>query len=312
MKIASIVVPVLAMLILGFLCGKLRILNPQGTSVIKKYITSIALPVTIFHSVATADYSKDILLVIGMMLAVTLIGFGVGFLCKGLIREPYRKYFPYVMTVYEGGMLAFPLYQNLCGAERMPNIAIIDMGVCVFSFGIYFSLLEMTDSGSPINGKNIIKNAFQSPPFLALLLGLLLGITGWLKDFMALPAGELYLSIKNMIVAPLSAMILLCVGSEFRLEKSRVGICLKTVLIRLLLQGVLLALVLWLAGKWKLDPYIKIGFAIYLTVTPSFCLTSFVKDEEANKYMATTISLYMIFTVAAYLVIASIAAMKGL
>ena len=311
MKIISIVAPVIVMLALGLLCRKLGILTQQGTTVIKKYITTIALPVTIFHAMGTAEYSKDIWLIAGVMIIVVLTGFFVGFLLKGIVKEPYRKYFPYVMTVYEGGMLAFPLYQNLCGEERLSNIAIVDMGVCVFSFGIYFSMLEMTDSGNRIDGKNIVKNALKSPPFIALLFGLLFGLTGWLKGLVALPAGEIYLSVKNIIVAPLSAMILLCVGFDFQLERSRIGICLKTVFIRFTLQVLMLALVLWLAGKWRLDSYMLTAFAIYLTVTPSFCLTSFVKNEEVNKYMATTISLYMILSILSYMVIAYFSAIQG-
>lgn len=312
MEIMSSIAPVIVMLILGVVCRNTHILTAQGTAVIKKFIITVSLPATIFHAVATAEFGSDVWLVFLMMLAVCTISLLLGYLCKKAVKEPYRKYFPYIMTVYEGGMLAFPLYQNLCGESRLSNIAIIDMGVCVFSFGIYFSMLEMTDSGNPIRFKSMIRNAIKSPAFLALLFGLLFGLTGWMRAFLNHPVSEVYLNIKNILVAPLSAMILLCVGYDFRLERSRIGVCLKTVLIRFLIQSVMLASVLLLFYKRKMSSDLILGAAVYLTVTPSFCLTSFVKNEEAGKYMATTISLYMILTLISYMAIVFFKASYGL
>lgn len=303
METVNIVAPVLVMLFLGMFCKKIKLLTKSGTDVIKKYITNVALPVNIFHAMATAEYNSSVWLIIGMMFAILCITFALGFAVSKIVGQPYRRYFPYLMAVYEGGMLGYPLYQNLCGAEHLSTIAIIDVATGIFAFGLYFSLLGMMESGEKITAKSIMKSAFTSPTFVAVILGLICGITGGMNAFLQTPLQELYIGIKDVIVAPISAMILLCVGFEFELDKKRLAVCMKTVLMRFLIQGVMLILALIVLNRMGMDSYTKIGMALYLMLTPSFCLTSFVKDEEAGRYMSTTVSLYMIVTILAYIVI---------
>lgn len=306
MTTITIVAPVLIMLIIGVICRKTAMLSQTGVNNIKKFITTFALPLTIFHAVATAEYNKDVLLVFGMMLAVVIIAFLLGFALKGLVKEPYRKYFPYIMTIYEGGMIAYPLYQSLCGTEQMSNIAIIDVPCGVFAFGIYFGMLTMTDQGTKVSGKQLLLNALKTPTFVALLLGLLVGSLGLMNHFLATDVSRVYMAVKDMLTAPLSAMILLCVGYEFQLEKSSIGMCLKTVLVRFVIQAALLVAVIFLARQWGLSEFMQIGLIIYIMTLPSLCLSSYVKNEEAGKYMSTTSSLYMFITLVAYIVLASI------
>lgn len=306
MSTARIVAPVLIMLIIGVLCRKAKMVSTESVGGIKKFITTFPLPLTIFHAVATATYNKEVVLVFGIMLTVVTLALLVGFLCKGVVKEPYRKYFPYLMTIYEGGMMAFPLYQSLMGTENMSNIAIIDVPCGIFAFGIYFGLVKMTDQGTKINGKELIKNAFSSPCFVALLLGLVVGVTGLMDKFLASGASTLYLSIKDFVTAPLSAMILLCVGYEFMLEKDSIGVCIKTVIARLILQTILLVGVLFIGKNCGFSEPMMIGLILYFFTLPSLCLSSFVKNETASKYMSTTSSLYLIITLIAYAILAGV------
>ena len=41
--------------------------------------------------------------------------------------ERYRKYLPFMVSVYEGGSMAYPLYTSLCGAENLSQIAVLDI-----------------------------------------------------------------------------------------------------------------------------------------------------------------------------------------
>ncbi len=306
MNTLQIVTPVLIMLAIGIFCNKLSIITQSGIDNIKKFITTFPLPLAIFHAVSTATYNQDIILVFIIMLVSVIIGLFLGFLLKGMVSEPYKKYFPYLMTIYEGGMMAFPLYQSLMGAENMSNIAIIDVPCGVFAFGIYFGLIKMTDQGTKIDVKELVRNAFSTPSFIALLLGLFLGITGLMKTFMFTEISNLYLSIKDLITAPLSAMILLCVGYEFILEKDSIGQCLKTVFSRLIIQSILFVIVYVLARKLSFSEPMIIGLALYFFTLPSLCLSSFVKNKAASKYIATTSSLYLIITLIAYIILAGL------
>ncbi len=304
MNTLQIVAPVLVMIMIGMVCRKTAMLSQIGIDNIKKFITTFALPVSVFHAVSTAAYSKDVLIVFAIMLVVAVLGFILGFACKGLVREPYRKYFPYLMTIYEGGMMAYPLYQSLMGVEKMSNIALIDVSCGIFAFGVYFGMLTMTDQGIKPSGKELLKNAFKSPIFVALIVGLVVGVIGIMPPFLDTSVGQVYLSIKDMVSAPVSAMILLCVGYEFHLEKGNIGVCAKTVFARFIIQTVMMIGVLFFVTYLHFDRDMVIGIALYMMTIPSLCLSSFVKDEEASKYMSTTSSLYLIITLIAYVVLA--------
>ncbi len=304
METLQIVAPVLVMIIIGMACDKWQIISQAGVDNIKKFITTIALPVCVFHAVSTADYNKNVVIVLVIMMLVSVVGFLLGFLFKRVVGEPHRKYFPYIMTIYEGGMMAYPLYQSLMGVENMSNIALIDVSCGIFAFGIYFGMLTMTDQGIKPSGKQLAKNAFSSPVFVALLLGLVIGVTGVMNGFVITTAGQLYVSVKDMVTAPVSAMILLCVGYEFKLEKGNITVCIKTVVARFLVQSAMLAAVLLVAVKLDFGKPMIIGLALYMMTIPSLCLSSFVKDKEAGKYFSTTSSLYLIINLVAYVILA--------
>ncbi len=304
METLQIVAPVLVMIIIGMACDKWQIITQAGVDNIKKFITTIALPVCVFHAVSTAEYNKNVVIVLAIMMLVSVVGFLLGFLLRGLVREPHRKYFPYLMTIYEGGMMAYPLYQSLMGVENMSNIALIDVSCGIFAFGIYFGMLTMTDQGIKPSGRQLAKNAFGSPVFVALLLGLVIGVTGVMNDFVITSVGRIYVSVKDMVTAPVSAMILLCVGYEFKLEKGNIAVCIKTVVARFLVQAAMLAVVLLIAVNLDFGKPMIIGLALYMMTIPSLCLSSFVKDKEAGKYFSTTSSLYLIINLVAYVILA--------
>jgi hypothetical protein len=139
---------------------------------------------------------------------------------------------------------------------------------------------------------------------VALLIGLVVGVIGVMNSFVATGVGQVYVSVKDLVTAPVSAMILLCVGYEFKLEKDTIGVCIKTVLIRFVVQAIMLAGVLFVAISLDFGKPMIIGLALYMMTIPSLCLSSFVKDKEASKYFSTTSSLYLIINLIAYVILA--------
>lgn len=102
MRILEIILPVLVMLVLGMACRKLKLLTKSGIDNMKLLVTNIMLPVAIFHALATADYSVETWKLVGIMFVMLVVSFGVGFLLKPLMNGEYRKYLPFMVSVYEG------------------------------------------------------------------------------------------------------------------------------------------------------------------------------------------------------------------
>ena len=42
-----------------------------------------------------------------------------------------------MVCVYEGGMMAYPLYTSLCGSEHLSQIAVLDIAGLLFGFSVY-------------------------------------------------------------------------------------------------------------------------------------------------------------------------------
>ncbi len=56
---------------------------------------------------------------------------------KRFMDEPYKKYLPFLVCIYEGGMMAYPLYTSLCGSENLSQIAVLDIAGLLFGFSVY-------------------------------------------------------------------------------------------------------------------------------------------------------------------------------
>jgi len=151
MKVLEIISPVLVMIILGILCRKWKLLNKNGIDNMKALVTNIMLPVAIFHALATSDYGAETAKLVGIMFIMLVVSFSIGFLMKPLMTENYRKYLPFMVSVYEGGSMAYPLYTSLCGQENLSQIAVLDIAGLLFGFSIYMGMLGQTENGEKIN-----------------------------------------------------------------------------------------------------------------------------------------------------------------
>lgn len=306
MNTISIVAPVIVMLAIGYICKRTGFIKEEGINYIKKYITGIAIPVLVFHAVSVAEYNLRTIVIFGLMLGGMIIGLLAGYLTKRIISTRFRKYYPFLITAYEGGMLCYPLYQSLCGNEYFSNIVIVDLAACVFVFGVYIGLLQLVDRGEKFSIKRLALNAIKTPSFITLILGLILGTAGLMNRFLETGIAAVYTSVKDIVVAPVSPMILICVGFSFCLKKELIKEVLKTVFARLIVQMLLLVMVLFCLKSFEMDKYMVAAFLVYFLSTPNFNPSNYVRDKEANEYIATTTSLYCIITIVGYVIIAAV------
>ena len=108
MNVLEIVLPVLVMIVVGMLCRKWKILTRDGINNMKVLVTNVMLPVAIFHALATAEYNKETGILILIMFVMLVVSFGLGFFLKPFLKGTYQKYLPFMVSVYEGGLMAYP------------------------------------------------------------------------------------------------------------------------------------------------------------------------------------------------------------
>lgn len=307
MKAIEMILPVLIMLLLGGACKKWKIMTQGGIDNIKGLVVQIMLPVAIFHALATAEYSIELGKLVGIMFIMLLLSFGLGFVLRPLMDREYRRYLPFMVSVYEGGMMAYPLYTSLCGQENLAQIAVLDIAGLLFGFSIYMGLLRQIENGEKINGKKICADALKSPVFIATVIGIVAGLTGCIKWLVDSPWGGVYTGVESTLTTAVTPLILLVVGYSIELTADLIKPCLKTIFLRVLVQALMLAMVLWsihhFIGESRLQ---DIALITYMSAPATFSMQTFLKDEKGNAYVSTTNSLYCLISILVYVILATV------
>lgn len=305
MDVLQIVMPVLVMIILGMLCRKWKILTGEGVANMKVLVTNVMLPVAIFHALATAEYNKETGILILIMLIMLIVSFSLGFVLKPFLKGKYQRYLPFMVSVYEGGLMAYPLYTSLCGSENLSHVAVLDIAGLLFGFSIYMGMLGQVEDGGKIDVKKLFSSAIRTPAFIASVLGIIAGLSKIIIILLDSPFGGVYQSVENILTTSVTAIILLVVGYSMELNANLLKPCITTILLRMILQGVMMAGVLFavhsLVGESQI---VNLAIITYMSSPATFSMQTFMKDEEGSAYVSTTNSMYCLVSILVYIILA--------
>lgn len=305
MDVLQIVMPVLVMIILGMLCRKWKILTGEGVANMKVLVTNVMLPVAIFHALATAEYNKETGILILIMLIMLIVSFSLGFVLKPFLKGKYQRYLPFMLSVYEGGLMAYPLYTSLCGSENLSHVAVLDIAGLLFGFSIYMGMLGQVEDGGKIDVKKLFSSAIRTPAFIASVLGIIAGLSNIIIILLDSPFGGVYQSVENILTTSVTAIILLVVGYSMELNANLLKPCITTILIRMILQGVMMAGVLFAVHSLVGDSQIvNLAIITYMSSPATFSMQTFMKDEEGSAYVSTTNSMYCLVSILVYIILA--------
>lgn len=307
MRVLEIILPVFVMLILGMVCRKRRLLTKGGIDNMKMLVTNIMLPVAIFHALATADYSLETGKLVGIMFVMLLLSFGMGFVLRPFMDDKYRKYLPFMVSVYEGGLMAYPLYTSLCGQENLSQIAVLDIAGLLFGFSIYMGMLGQVENGEKVNVKQLCMSALRTPAFIASVLGIIAGLSKVVVRLIDSPFGGTYLAVEEILTTSVTAIILIVVGYSMELTPELIRPCLKTIFMRAMVQtimavGVLFAVHRFIGNKMLLD----LAIITYMSAPATFSMQTFLKKEEGSAYVSTTNSMYCMVSILVYVILAAV------
>lgn len=307
MRVLEIILPVFAMLILGMVCRKRKLLTKGGIDNMKMLVTNIMLPVAIFHALATADYSLETGKLVGIMFVMLLLSFGMGFVLRPFMEDKYRKYLPFMVSVYEGGLMAYPLYTSLCGQENLSQIAVLDIAGLLFGFSIYMGMLGQVENGEKINVKKLCMSALRTPAFIASVLGIIAGLSKVVVRLIDSPFGGTYLAVEDILTTSVTAIILIVVGYSMELTPELIKPCLKTILMRIIVQmtmtaGVLFTVHRFIGNNMLLD----LAIITYMSAPATFSMQTFLKKEEGSAYVSTSNSMYCMVSILVYVILAAV------
>ena len=129
-------------------------------------------------------------------------------------------------------------------------------------------------------------------------LGIILGALGIGELVLNSAAGGIVSSVIGMFTAPISAIVLLMVGYELKLKAELLVPVFKTIVLRLVVMGILLAAnSLIIFHIFPFDKNLEIALMVLYALPAPFIIPIFANVGDDGEYISTTLSLHTLVTV---------------
>ncbi|MHA1576311.1 MAG: AEC family transporter [Candidatus Thorarchaeota archaeon] len=231
---------------LGFLVA--RYYNKQKQ--LNKYVTfvliNILLPILIIDTVMTAP--SDILIELPMIVAFTILmhvlGFGLMYLRlqKSGIEKKTKGSMLLTTTFPNGIFLPVPLILLFIGESGIAVVAIFSVTQMIL-LAIVGTMIGSAYSDDEIGHKSMLRKVLLFPPFLAVVLGLILSVIGF-----SVPI-ELDLAISyNGVAATYLALFVVGLGLGTKVVYDKLRLAIESISIRQLIVPVVVGVLLLFAG----------------------------------------------------------------
>ena len=303
-QILSMVLPVLAMILLGRLCAVRGILNDERHAGLKAIIGDILLPVVLFRAFFTAQYGGKLLLVFALVFLSCLLTLLAGFALKRFVR-PYDRFMPLLMTSFEGGMLGYALFALLAGQDQTATYAMVDIGQTMFAYTVFLAALKSVEGGRMSPGA-MLQNMLSNKACIGMLLGIVLGALGVYRAIAPTPFGTVLMELIAFITAPTSALILLVVGYQLKVSRKLMKPVAITLGLRLAVMAVAFGLVsLVLFAIIPYDKPLMLALMLQYTLPAPFIIPLFADLKDDGEYVSTTLSMGTVLSVALFVFVAA-------
>ena len=295
LSVIEMILPIAIAFSIGILMRKKNMMGDSGSAAIKTIVSKFMLPVILLNAFMFADYSKDSMAVIIVFFLAVLAEFGLGFLMRRFIPDR-AKYFPFVFATIEGGTIGYPLLAMLYGTRGTSDMAIIDVAHTVFLFLIVIPILQSVD-GSDGDFRKILKNAVLSPTFLAMVIGIILGLLDVDKLISNSPVNSIYQSTVSFLSNPAGLLILITLGYDLSLREDLRKSVLFTIFTRFAAMWAFCAVSCLII--FRFIPYSKetmVALILAFSLPGSYAIPMFGKFEGHRDYVSTSISFSTLVT----------------
>ena len=287
MKAVEVLFPVFFMMFLGFLSRKYSWIKPEQNEGAKKIVFNILFPLLVYHVLAESKISESFVPQIIYVDALWIIIYIVGKFIVGKGGK-YEKISPFLLLTCEGGNVALPLYLSIINFGLLPIL-------------VTRELSEKADI------RVLLKRIILSPFMLAVIFGIVSNITGVQGHLMNSGFGSVYTSTIDMVITPITGIILFTLGYELKMEKSLLLPLLKLGIIRMCGCVVIIMGFFIFFPTYMADNIFKAGVLLYFMCPTGFPvplqIKPLVKSEDEENFISAFISLFMITALVAYSVI---------
>ena len=303
LRIAQVVVPILAAVALGMVARRKGITSEQDVRGLQQFVMKFGLPCVIFNSCLTADIGAASLTSMALVLPAVLVGTLWAFRARKR-QFPYHN-LPQLFCAQETGMLGIPLFMILFGVDQAYRMGVLDIAQALTAHPTIAILAAATEENP--STRSVVKKVLTSPLLLMSLLGLTLNFTGvanWLSDLGLLPV---LTESTGFLGQPISALMIFAVGYNFSLEKKARGVIFKLALGHflyfalwaLLIQGVLF----FVPG---VDAMTRWALLLYTMLPASYLAPTLGRSREDYTMASGVCSLLTIPTLVVFCIMAAV------
>lgn len=297
----TVIVPVIVVIISGFLSKKNNLIKPEGVDGMRTFITSIALPAAMFRAIATMKMTKEVWICCIVIFLTVLIVFLIGRLLL-IVFPKLNPMMPFLITCFEAGMLGYPLYTLLFGMDMLSNAIIIALGSDLFVFTIYSALLRQQEGQGGI--KDTINSMLKSPIFISIVLGIIFSATNFNSKFGDSTILTVFFSVLDFFGKPIACVMLFVIGCGISFSKKNILEVFLTCFIRLILMGIFAFIVIYTLNIFiELNEYLKTAVFLLFFLPAPYILPVFAKKEENRVFLSTVLSINLIFSMISFSII---------
>ena len=323
MQAAETLLPVFLMMALGVTARLRRWITAEQKDGARKIVFGILFPVLIFNAIFTASLSPSTFQIVAYVTGGFILAYLIGKVLTKFTGEKYAKISPYLLTTCEGGNVALPLYTSIVGASYAINTVTFDMAGTIVAF-VLVPIMVSIQSASGVDLQGLLKKICTNSFVIAVTLGLVLNVTGVYGILQNSAFGNLYTNAVSMIVSPVTGIILFSLGYDLKVDAGTLmrditerpeGVdagtlkpILKLGLSRILTGALIIAGFFLFFPALMQDRIYLIAVLLYFMCPTGFALpmqlTPLCSDESDEQFMSAFLSLFMIVTLAVYVLIA--------
>jgi predicted permease len=299
------VLPVLLLILLGYILGRRKFFSPDTQSGLRKLVVNVALPATLFLAFVRVRLELSYLLIVVLVFTACLLVF---FLSRRFqpTRISQSSFFPYMMTGFEAGMLGYAIFAAVYGAENIYKFGIIDLGQVTFVFFVLVPALERQSIQKRTLWQTIL-TFIKTPVIFAILAGVIINQSGFYDLVSEHPIFESLNSALQLLAGLTTPLVALVIGSEIYLDRERLSAPLRTSLLRLSIwiPAALIFMGLILDRLLGLDQIFLAAALTMAILPPPFVIPIYMKDTEPDDqyYVVNTLSVATLFTLFLYVIV---------
>jgi len=298
------VFPVLLLLLLGVYFKRSRFISEQTVNDLKKIVLNVSLPCILFLAFLNTEFKSEHIWIIMMVFMVNVLMLFGGIAFQKMLAVKNR-YFPFLFTGFEMGMLGISLFGTVYGMKNLSVIGIIDLGHELFIWFILTALLIGVKEQSR-NFKKIGQSFITSPVIIGILAGIIFNLVGLKPILLANFLTTGILNTATLLSQIMIPLILVIIGYQLDFKLNQFSLPSKTILLRTTALLLIAFMIIHFAfNQWLKLPHIfSTALLVMFILPPPFIIPLFMNNQaEEQTYVNNTLSLGSMVTIVGFIIL---------